>query len=447
MYAVQILYFDRLRQLASNARSDEQITSALEKAAVLVDSRWVCKSQVIFGQDLFVAACRDYLLYLLHTEHAVHRGRFMQDTKLNLEMTTKLFDAITIYDAHIKRFVLKIAKDRVFVERYPDIATRQSDEWKVREKTIKNNLAHSFVNVLMQQQQLRRTMPGAASASSSSSSASSGAGAGAGGAPTGMSSGVGGVVGGTASPAAGAAGGGASAQQVNRGARLVKGQQTPGAATQQAASASTSTSAASSAASSSSSAKHISEYANTLTLQGLTATTLMKEFEEFGVCKFSLLREHYTSSKHNTLMFNDAQTELRQQFGLMSEQERVTMLGSVLTQIADPFQNKGINGPYDASDNANTDEVSYILRDPHRDENLTNLRRTIIKYIESRIKSHARTGNIGAPLRLKRQDILSGITADYTATVRPGDFSKVMTELCISKGALWQPKSGTAHGV
>lgn len=396
LFVAQILHFERIKKLATRMPSEEQLLEALERVALLVDGRWVVKSQVLFNQDNFLASCRDYLLYLLHTKHHVKRMEFMNNTKLNADMTNRILEGVAMLDKKRRVWVLKLPRDDKMCDTYPDIVKRQEQEWKTREKVIKNNLAHKFANVLsqqLQQQQMLRTP-----------ASSGGAGA-------------------TRAAAAAAAG---TQQRRLSGA---KPSQTMGPPTQPL---------------SGRPAPTLSEHMNPNTLKGTMGMFLQRQFESFGVCSLSLLESRFKSSQ--SAILSDMGQELRQQFGAMNDQGKIDLMKQVLGRMTRSFDNVGALLPDRKTKNT---EMCYVLRNPYPIPNDTRqpIRDAVIELLEKKIKQHREAARSTGRARVEQMEVIEYVRTKTGTSIRPGDFSKIMQELCVQQqDGSWVPKTGTEKG-
>lgn len=74
--------------MATNARSDEEILSTLEKYAYLVRGCWIIKSGIAKRNPSKVNVLRDYMLLLLHKNGFIKRKEFTDICKLDRECVT-----------------------------------------------------------------------------------------------------------------------------------------------------------------------------------------------------------------------------------------------------------------------------------------------------------------------------------------------------------------------
>lgn len=136
MLAGRVLQYKRIRELSTNAKSDEQVLPELEKIAVLIKGVWVVKSQALQATNNWTprqVAIRDYLLYLLHSQEYVSRDAFAKKCGLSVDEGKELLDELTVLVRGRGR-KLKVEPDEEFLEMYPEVVQRQNRIWEERKK-------------------------------------------------------------------------------------------------------------------------------------------------------------------------------------------------------------------------------------------------------------------------------------------------------------------------
>jgi len=162
LFAANILNFDRIKQMATNVKDDEQLISIIEDNADLVRGCWVLKSHLKQlnpnnpNQKFTMTvetACRDYLMYLFHKQPLVDRIAFTEKTKLDTEVAKEMLEEIALIkeDKSSSRrhgyWSLKLPPDEKFMAKYPEVVERQNEAWKMRTQQILNNVESSFKNI------------------------------------------------------------------------------------------------------------------------------------------------------------------------------------------------------------------------------------------------------------------------------------------------------------
>lgn len=166
LYLAKILPFAKIRELATRIRSDEELTSALQKYGVYVNGRWVLRSE--FNEKIIklkeldknpwtllkypkTAAYREYLLYLFQTEKRVVRKLFVEKTGIDPEKAKQLLEEIAVKvktenSQDIAAYwVLKYDADHEFENEFRAfIAVTLKEMWKKRELEMKILLESKF---------------------------------------------------------------------------------------------------------------------------------------------------------------------------------------------------------------------------------------------------------------------------------------------------------------
>ncbi|KAG2382209.1 hypothetical protein C9374_005411 [Naegleria lovaniensis] len=165
LYLAKILPFAKIRELATRIRSDEELTSALQKYGVYVDGRWVLRSE--FNEKIIklkeldknpwtllkypkTAAFREYLLYLFHTEKRVVRRNFVEKTGIEPEKAKQLLEEIAVKVKTDSQdiaayWVLKYDVDHEFESEFRAfVAVTLKEMWKKRELEMKIMLESKF---------------------------------------------------------------------------------------------------------------------------------------------------------------------------------------------------------------------------------------------------------------------------------------------------------------
>lgn len=125
--------------------NNKDVLDALSEYAVLVQGNWAIKSEVLYGDssdreftdvtgvsiNLFINA-RDYLLWLFTKSRLVSRIDFSRSVRMPDHDILELFNQLAVYRDKLKRWELILPTDEKFLEKFPDIVTRQNTFWKVR---------------------------------------------------------------------------------------------------------------------------------------------------------------------------------------------------------------------------------------------------------------------------------------------------------------------------
>ncbi|KAL0482539.1 hypothetical protein AKO1_014424, partial [Acrasis kona] len=158
LFGAKILTFNRIKELCTSIKSDEELIPIVESLAVLIDGVWVIKSELngsvdakvekTEAQDSKLIYVRDYMLYLFWKNKQVNRIQFSRDAHITPDQAKQLLDEIAIVakvpNAYEGEWVLKHPMDNSFVKRKPEVVKRQQEEWKVREVIAEKHFVNKF---------------------------------------------------------------------------------------------------------------------------------------------------------------------------------------------------------------------------------------------------------------------------------------------------------------
>lgn len=125
--------------------SQKSILDALNEFALLVQGNWAVKSEILYGDssekdctavtgisiNLFIAA-RDYLLWLFSQERMVSRIEYSRRVKMPDHDILELFKQLATLRDDNKKWELKLPTDNRFLTKFPEVAQRQLQYWRVR---------------------------------------------------------------------------------------------------------------------------------------------------------------------------------------------------------------------------------------------------------------------------------------------------------------------------
>ncbi|KAL6059011.1 hypothetical protein QOT17_014423 [Balamuthia mandrillaris] len=135
-----ILHFKHVCELvtAKHAPSETEVLSAVELAAVLVDGRWVVRSEVL-SNDPKMIRVRDYMLLEFQEQGVVQRVDFVQRTNTSSETAREMLSQIGKLNLN-RGWELKLDPDEYFMTAYPDVVEKHNQYWIDKRNTILKNL-------------------------------------------------------------------------------------------------------------------------------------------------------------------------------------------------------------------------------------------------------------------------------------------------------------------
>eukprot|EP01135_Chromosphaera_perkinsii_P000142 Nk52_evm38s32 gene=Nk52_evmTU38s32 len=132
------------RCMAETKEEIDAVAKALKEFAILVDGRFVLKSDIVYPSDSFSPATgaasefmcrgRDYALYLFNEGKTVTREDLVFVTKLENDDLLLILEEIAVRDGRV--WVLKGKRDKLFADMYPDLVHSQRDFWKQKLKKL-----------------------------------------------------------------------------------------------------------------------------------------------------------------------------------------------------------------------------------------------------------------------------------------------------------------------
>ncbi len=143
-------------------------------------------------------------------------------------------------------------------------------------------------------------------------------------------------------------------------------------------------------------------------IEKLLTQFFMEQFKDYGVCKMTLLRQHFTVKQNEVPTLRQSPTMIQ------------SMFKRILDAIAQPFMGS---------------QETFVLK-KGLDEKHERFRKAVLDIIEASPKT----------ARFKKQQILDSIKQNLGEDFPNSAYSSIMPEFCVNTGTLWKPKSGTVDG-
>eukprot|EP01117_Protostelium_nocturnum_P012598 TRINITY_DN4635_c0_g1_i4.p1 TRINITY_DN4635_c0_g1~~TRINITY_DN4635_c0_g1_i4.p1 ORF type:complete len:630 (-),score=151.80 TRINITY_DN4635_c0_g1_i4:194-1969(-) len=135
-----IMTFGSVLKLAIGWDNESQIIDLLEKDAILIRGCWIIKSSSCNDlKSKRSKAARDFLLLSFHSNEYVQRKDFNEKVGLHVDHAKDMLDKISLLE-YEKGWKLKLPPDTDFMQKFPEVVTRQEVHWKEQKEVIKNEL-------------------------------------------------------------------------------------------------------------------------------------------------------------------------------------------------------------------------------------------------------------------------------------------------------------------
>eukprot|EP00026_Physarum_polycephalum_P005152 Phypoly_transcript_05181.p1 GENE.Phypoly_transcript_05181~~Phypoly_transcript_05181.p1 ORF type:complete len:577 (+),score=111.30 Phypoly_transcript_05181:182-1912(+) len=134
----QIIHFGKLRELASNAKTELDVLPLIEKLAVMVNGRWIARSNLCCSGPKIIA--RDYILLLFSQKELVSRKEVQEATGVGSEVARELLSKLSVVVPEKRGWKLKIEPDSDFLDRHPEYADKSEEYWAKNKDDILNKV-------------------------------------------------------------------------------------------------------------------------------------------------------------------------------------------------------------------------------------------------------------------------------------------------------------------
>jgi len=123
----------KIRQHATAVANEEELVLHLREAGVMVNGRWVARSDVVCKAGMVYV--RDYMLLLLNSDEYIHLGDIVRATGAPFNMVRETAEKFTVKEGS-KGWRLKYGRDDEFLSSHPEEEARGNEMWESRRDGI-----------------------------------------------------------------------------------------------------------------------------------------------------------------------------------------------------------------------------------------------------------------------------------------------------------------------
>jgi len=137
----QIIHFGKLRELTTNAQTELDLLPLMDKLAVMVNGRWVARSNLCCSGPKIIA--RDYILLLFSQNEYVSRKEVQDATGVSTDVAREMLSKLAVMVPEKRGWKLKIDADNDFLDVHPEYVGKYDEHW-VKNKTDILNKANDL---------------------------------------------------------------------------------------------------------------------------------------------------------------------------------------------------------------------------------------------------------------------------------------------------------------